>query len=117
MQGLLTETLVSPAKATHHAPGRPHISTIWRWMTKGSRGVFLESVVCAGRRYTSVEAIDRFIAATNAAANGEPPPVRTPRQRELAIQRAGRDLGIDVAHMACQQSQWPGTTTSEPKGG
>jgi len=45
-------------------------------------------MVCAGRRFTSVEAIERFVAATTAAAAGEPPPVRTPRQRERDIKAA-----------------------------
>lgn len=64
----LSETLKSPAEATRHAPGRPHVSTIWRWMTRGVRGIRLESLVCAGRRYTSLEAIERFIARTTEAA-------------------------------------------------
>jgi hypothetical protein len=54
----------------------------------------LESIVCAGRRYTSVEAIERFVAATTAAANGERPPIRTPRQRQRAIEAAEREMGI-----------------------
>ncbi len=93
----LTETLVSPTKATRHAPGNPHVSTIWRWMLTGSRGVRLESIVCAGRRYTSVEAISRFVSATTAAANGDPPPVRTAASRERDIQQAERKLGVKAA--------------------
>jgi len=64
----LNETLLSPAEAARRAPGQPHLSTIWRWMKRGNRGVVLESVVCAGRRYTSLEAIARFVEATTAAA-------------------------------------------------
>ena len=86
----LAESLVPPAVAPRHIPGRPHISTVWRWMTRGCRGITLESIVCAGRRFTSLEAIERFVAATTAAAAGEPPPTRTPRQRERAIVDAER---------------------------
>ena len=88
----LSETLVSPTDATRHVPGRPHVSSIWRWFSTGCRGVKLESLVCAGRRYTSLEAIERFVAATTAAAAGDPLPTRTRRQRERAIVDAERRL-------------------------
>ena len=93
----LTEKLLSPAEASRHAPGRPHVSTIWRWMTRGCRGIRLESLVCAGRRFTSVEAIERFIAATTAAADGTSVPVRSPRRRERDIAAAEAELGIHHA--------------------
>jgi hypothetical protein len=92
---LLTETLVSPTKATHHMPGRPHVSTVWRYMGPGCRGIRLESIVCGGRRFTSIEAIERFIAATTAAANREPISRRTPAQRQRAIEQAQRELNLD----------------------
>lgn len=94
MSIVLTEKLVSPTEASRHAPGRPHVSTIWRWMTRGCRGIRLESLVCAGRRFTSVEAIDRFVAATTAAADGAPAPIRTPARRERDIAQAEAALGI-----------------------
>ncbi len=94
MFNLLSETLVSPSQASHHVPGRAHVCTIWRWMTKGCRGVRLESLVRAGRRFTSIEAIERFVLATTAAANNEPPSARTPRRREREIAQAERELGL-----------------------
>ena len=39
----------------------PHRDTISRWARLGCRGVRLESVLLGGRRYTSLEAIERFI--------------------------------------------------------
>ncbi len=38
----------------------PHVSTIYRWRLRGIRGVKLETFLIGGRRYTSVEAIERF---------------------------------------------------------
>lgn len=52
-------------------------------------------VVGATRRFTSVEALERFVGATTAVANDEPIPMRTPRQRERAIERAEQDLARD----------------------
>ncbi|PHQ35147.1 DUF1580 domain-containing protein [Rhodopirellula bahusiensis] len=40
-----------------------HYSTIYRWATKGVRGRILESVMAGGIRYTTVEAVHRFLAA------------------------------------------------------
>lgn len=78
-------------------PGRPHRSTIWRFAMKGVRGVRLETIVCGGRRYTSEEAILKFIAATTAAADGErvpmPPSPQRRRQKEQAKAKL-REAGI-----------------------
>jgi len=83
-----SEHIVSFAEAPATLPGRPHISTLHRWRLRGIRGHRLETCLIGGRRYTSSEALERFVAATTAAAAGEPPPVRTPRQRERDIKAA-----------------------------
>lgn len=89
----MSETLISLAEAARTLPGRPNIATLWRWRTAGVRGVTLETVTVGGRRYTSREALARFVAATTAAADGEPVArPQTPRQREAAIRAAEREL-------------------------
>jgi hypothetical protein len=68
-------------------------ATVWRWTMKDNKyGVRLESVVIGGVRMSSREALARYIERTTAAANGEPVPVRTSRQREAAIRAAEREL-------------------------
>lgn len=63
MSVTLNEDLISLSQAARELPGRPHLSTIWRWTTRGVRGVVLETLVVAGRRFTSHEALQRFVAA------------------------------------------------------
>ena len=82
MIDVATEHLLPIPKAGKEMPGEPHRSTVWRFALRGVRGVRLETVVCGGRRFTSREAIRRFIAATTAAANGEPP-ARQPTKKRL----------------------------------
>jgi hypothetical protein len=86
------ESLLGISQAAHQSPGRPHISTVWRWINRGIRGIKLETVMIGGRRYTSAEALERFFERTTAAAAGEAPPVRTSRQRQRDIARAEREL-------------------------
>ena len=86
------ESLLTLNQAAHSLPGRPHVSTIHRWRFRGVRGVQLETCMVGGRRYTSREALERFSAATTAAANGEPAPRRTNRQRQREIARAEQEL-------------------------
>ena len=42
----------------------PHHETIRRWACRGVRGVVLESFCVGARRYTSHEAVARFVNAT-----------------------------------------------------
>jgi hypothetical protein len=87
-----SERLISLAEATKVLPGRPHLSCLHRWRLRGVAGIKLETVRVGGRRYTSDEALQRFIAAVTAAADGKAVPVRTPRQRVRDIERAEREL-------------------------
>jgi hypothetical protein len=73
-------------------PRQPNLSTWHRWRLRGVRGVRLETVVVGGRRYTTAEAVSRFIAATTAAANREPVPIHTPRQQKVEQSRV--DAGL-----------------------
>ena len=54
------ERLKLMTEAAKSLPGRPHVSTLWRWFRRGIKGVKLETTVLGGRRYTSVEALQRF---------------------------------------------------------
>ena len=59
------ENLILVARAK--LPGNPSIATRWRWIQRGVRGgVKLESIIIGGQRYTSAEAVARFIARLNA---------------------------------------------------
>jgi len=86
------EFLLSLTEAAKTLPGRPSVVTQWRWYSRGIGGVKLETVVIGGRRYTSLEAIARFIAGTTAARDGQPPPLRSTAARERAISNAEKDL-------------------------
>jgi hypothetical protein len=67
------------------------LSTVWRWALRGARGVKLESMAVGGRRYTTIEAVERFTARCTAAVNGESDR-RNERQHHRAIQHAEREL-------------------------
>jgi Protein of unknown function (DUF1580). len=87
------EELLSISAAARQCPGRPHVATVWRWAETGVKGIRLETVQVGGRRFTSAEAIRRFIERTTAAAVGpaaEPP--RTPAARQRAIAAAKAEL-------------------------
>ena len=92
MIDVMNEELLALSAAAKVTPGRPHVSTLWRWHQRGIKGIRLETAIVGGRRFTTRGAIEQFIAATTAAANGEAPPVRTPRQRQRAIDAAEREL-------------------------
>ena len=86
-----TETLRPFQSAGSHIPGNRsvHISSLHRWRLRGVRGVKLETVLVGGTRYTSDEAISRFIAAQNA---DQSVPSITPHQRQRQSEAARKEL-------------------------
>ena len=92
-----TETLRLLKDVANQLPNRPHVSTLWRWHKRGCRGIRLETVVIGGQRYTSDEALRRFVDRTTAAHDdGAAFPItpihETLRKRRAAIEKAEREL-------------------------
>jgi hypothetical protein len=88
------ENLESLCDAAKLLPHRPHVSTLHRWRLRGIRGVRLETCLIGGRRFTSREAIERFMRAVSAEADGGAvaPHARTPTRRERDIQAAEAEM-------------------------
>lgn len=79
------EKLIAMNEARGLFPKPPHLATLYRWIKSGAHGVRLETVVVGRTRYTTAEAIQRFIAGQN----GPPPIVLTASERKrLAAQAA-----------------------------
>jgi hypothetical protein len=89
---LENETLISITDAAKRCPSRPHVGTVWRWTLNGLHGIKLQSIKVGGKRFTSLEALHRFIDATTARSAGKPQPVRTRRERQNAVIQAERIL-------------------------
>ena len=90
-----TETLIRFQEAGRHIPGNPSVCALHRWRLNGVRGTKLETLLCGGVRFTSVEAIARFIAEQN--RDESPAPAITPKQRRTQAEAANRvlqDAGI-----------------------
>lgn len=93
--GILQETLVlfNQPRAFWPVSPAPHIAQLHRWRLNGllSRGgvrVKLESVMVGGRRYTSTEAVRRFIERLN----DDNASLVTPDDRARTAREAGRAL-------------------------
>jgi uncharacterized protein DUF1580 len=89
---ILSEEMVTLTAAAKLIPGRPHISTIWRWRKQGCRGIRLETAVVGGRPYTSREAIVRFIKATTEACDGVIADRTPSHRRQKQIEAAEKEL-------------------------
>ncbi len=73
MARLLDEELVSLREACSLFPGRKNLSPVMiqQWRSRGVFGICLETMLIGGRRFTSKEAIGRFLEAINAAADSQ----------------------------------------------
>jgi hypothetical protein len=94
MIDLQNETVITLTEAPKTLPSRPSLATLFRWGSRGCRGVVLETVLLGGRRATSREALDRFFMAVTAAPARVPTGARTPKHDELAVGRAADQLGL-----------------------
>ena len=84
------ETLIRFQEAGRRIPGNPSVCALHRWRLNGVRGTKLETLLCGGVRFTSEEAIARFIAAQN--RDESPAPAITAKQRRTQAEAANRVL-------------------------
>jgi Protein of unknown function (DUF1580) len=104
----IDETLLPPAEAAKELPRRrrgrkTHVSTLYRWMTSGCRGVVLESIQVGGTRCTSREALQRFferLSGPDPTRPGGGQPGRVPVRRSAARrQRESEEAGRKLAEL------------------
>lgn len=90
---LLKESLVKLVLAGKQIPGGGvSPGCIERWIRKGVRGVVLEVCRIGNTRYTSKEAIQRFLEAINQEPETATPVIRRLSESERKQKR--RDLGL-----------------------
>jgi hypothetical protein len=103
----LIEQLISLSDAAKTLPvrrqgKRPHLATLYRWTSRGCRGVILESVQIGATRCTSKEALARFfhqLTAANGSQDAESKPAENPAKR-----RKRRDKEKKAAAKECDEA-------------
>jgi len=95
----LSDTTFALAEAARRLPclrnGRPvHPSTLWRWASRGLRGVRLATIRIGGTTCTSLEALQRFFEQIGPdVVNSTPTPQSTTRRGEV-VSAALDSIGI-----------------------
>lgn len=89
-----TERIIPIKDVPNHCPGCPHMATVYRWA--GRRQEPLETIKVGGRRYASIEAIERFIRrCTEGPGSTVEAPLSAKRRREIeAAERELEEVGI-----------------------
>lgn len=87
---LLQEERLALARAARDCD--VHLATVGRWCQRGIRGVVLESFILGGRRYTTREALARFVARRSSTGTCVQPATSARRSREAAVQQAEHEL-------------------------
>lgn len=102
------ETVRSLTEAAARLPRRrggkkTNVATLYRWSTRGIRGVTLETLQIGGTRCTSDQALQRFFERLSAADPdflpcgnpvGDPAPTRRPRRDDRATLAELERLGL-----------------------
>ena len=94
---LTDETVVEIKDAPQHYPTPVSLATTWRHALRGIDGIKLETAKVGRKRFTSVEAIGRFVEALTAAdearraqASGDDEPsAERPPELQRRMQKAG----------------------------
>ena len=90
MIDIQAEQLLTLQDAAKSLPRRPHVTTVYRWISAGVCGVRLEAVRVGGVLYTSREKLQVF--ADQCTDPSTAPSRTTPRARQKEIDRAESDL-------------------------
>ena len=93
---LANETLVPLSKLGEYYPvpiSRPSIERLWR---KGRFGIRLETIFLNGRRYSSIQAIERYIERTQRTGD-EAPSVPTASMPKRDLDAARQKYNLPVA--------------------
>jgi Protein of unknown function (DUF1580) len=77
------------AEAARELPGKPSPCTLWRWRSRGIRGVKLKTVLRGGRRFVSRQQLADFIEATTNRGAARDEPVRNAGATTERLQEAG----------------------------
>ncbi len=103
-----SETLIPIREAPRHLPPRPngkrvHISACYRWISRGVRGIILESIRIGGTTYTSIEALQRFadrLSERDPTLPSSAHSTTRTRQKQIdAAEQRLRDVLGDSAHL------------------
>jgi Protein of unknown function (DUF1580) len=87
------ETIVTMNQAARVVPkrrrGRPaHAATLYRWASRGCRGIKLEFIQVGGSKCTSLQALQRFFDQLSKQDEGSGAVAVTPSSRRLLDQRS-----------------------------
>ena len=95
---------------------RVHISAVYRWASKGVRGVRLQTVRIAGALYTTREAVEDFINAAATPPEAPSVPDRLAEHRQaMASARLALELGlVDTNRKMVTQSVQPRRREGSP---
>ncbi len=78
----LPTDLLTLAQAAKSLPTRPNVATIWRWCSRGLRGVVLRTVKVGGRTFVSAGDLDEFLRTLNGQSKSMPSPSRATAKKE-----------------------------------
>jgi hypothetical protein len=91
----MTNHLLTLPEAFERVSGhRPHLCTLWRWTTKGCKGVKLQIAFLGGKRMTTERWAQDFIDAVSEVnlSKHTVAPMQPPRQQERNAEKAAKKL-------------------------
>ena len=81
---VLAESVIPLNDVVKYLPFRTSISTVQRWIRRGASGAVLETARMGSRRFTSKEAVQRFLVAQNEPTKPQAaPPKSSLSKREI----------------------------------
>jgi len=95
MIDITSANIIPLCEVPNHLPTRPngkkiHISAVYRWISRGVRGICLEVIRIGGRTYTSTEALQQFADRQTKSGQQTSENQNTTKSRQKQIDQAAR---------------------------
>ena len=95
---VLSESVIPLNDVVKYLPFRTSIATVQRWIRRGASGAVLETARIGSRRFTSKEAVQRFLVAQNETAKPQAAPPKSSLSKREIDAKTKKYFGSEVSN-------------------
>ena len=95
---VLSESVIPLNDVVKYLPFQTSIATVQRWIRRGASGAVLETARMGSRRFTSKEAVQRFLVAQNEPVKPQAAPPKSPMSKRDLDAKTRKYFGTEASN-------------------